>query len=219
MISASQVTRYLKCPFSYKLRYVDKIKIDIISEALTKGSDIHKLLEQNIFESDDEEYQRLLSNAKNFLEEFEQHENLTNHEYINEQKLFGTICGQKAIGILDRTYPIPGISIDWKTGSQKFDKKNKMYNKKEYCVQAYFYKELVKQNNGKDLKDFLFVFLGSGTQWHPEFGRSRFDTEGFNKRMEKIIQKVLDNIKKKNFEKNRHILCGWCEYRYICDLV
>jgi len=221
-ISVSRINCYKQCPYRYKLQYVDEIPIIIKSEALTLGSTIHELLEQNIFEHEDEKFNPYLVNAYELLKTINDIETLDSVS-TNELKLYGEVLGNKTVGIIDKVWKDQGIALDWKTGNLKSGwdqqkRKKVMYSQEDYCLQSYFYKELYNQNHDNKLDKFYFAFLGNKEIWTPKIKGNKFGTVGFDLWCENEIVETLECINSCLFDKNETVLCSYCDYRYVCDL-
>lgn len=214
--SASAINTFLSCGYKYKLRYVDKIKVDITSPYLERGIRVHEKLESDTYTSDNAEDAALLSNAMSLLLELnDDHDISARHE--NELKLFGDVAGERFIGIIDRVWPSEGLLLDWKTGSMKRNPRNgAIYSERDYCIQMYIYSKLYEQNRG-ELKNLYVAFLGNGELWSPKIGAFEYGSTMFAGLCEQKIVSAIDGIADGVFEKSKGPLCKWCDYRQICN--
>ncbi len=216
VFSASQINTFLSCGYKYKLQYVDKVKVDVVSPYLERGIRVHEKLESDTYISDNAEDAVLLSNATALLLKLnDRHDVLSHHE--NELKLFGDIVGERFVGIIDRVWPSEHLLLDWKTGSLKRNwKEGGYYGERDYCVQVYIYSELYSQNRNNRIENIYVAFLGNGELWKPRIGTAHFRSDQFTMLCEKTISSAIDGIKSGEFERNKQTLCKWCDYKDIC---
>ncbi len=217
VFSASQINTFLSCGFRYKLQYVDKIKIDVISPYLERGIRVHETLESDTYTSDNIEDATLLSNAMSLLLKLnDTHDVFSHHE--NELKLFGDVASERFIGIIDRVWPSEKLLLDWKTGNMK-PKGKTIYGERDYCIQTFIYSELYKQNRKNEIENIYVAFLGNGELWKPQYGASPFGSDKFKALCEGRISGAIDGIKNQNFERKKQVLCKWCDYRETCKTI
>lgn len=214
LLSASAITTYKQCPYKYKLRYIDGIKVEIESPWLKRGSDIHKLLEEDKYTSDNPDYAGLLVNAMTCIMNLDDKYRIMGSPHENEVKLFGDICGKGFIGFVDRVWPDQRVGVDWKTG--KF---NLTYGKMDYLIQAYIYGELFNQSRRHSMKTFAFIFLQSGDIWEPSVDGYKFGSMEFNKLCERTISNCINLIDSKEFPRKKQVLCRWCDFKDVCNHV
>jgi len=215
--SASQINTFLSCGYKYKLQYIDKIKVDVVSPYLERGIRVHEKLESDTYTSDNAEDANLLSNAMSILLELnDQHDIFSGHQ--NELKLFGDVAEKRFIGIIDRVWPSQSVLLDWKTGSLKRNwKDGGYYGELDYCIQSHIYKCLCDQNLADPIHRCYFAFLGNQVLWTPAIRGFEFGSEGFEFTCNNAINLAIDGIKSQEFHKNKNVLCKWCDYKEMCD--
>lgn len=208
MISTSKINTYRHCPHKFWLQYVQKIKVDIKSEALEMGSRVHALISSRIFKSDVPIEQAMLTRAAAILSMYPPDPVLetTYEDPKNPGRFYGDVCGERAVGIFDFHWIDLPFAGDWKTG--KFDPR---YTD-SYEVQAYILNELYKQKYDQALKGFSFEFLKVGKLYDAHClieQDARHYAEG-------IVKAALEGITEEQFDRQKGPLCAWCEYADYC---
>jgi len=119
MISTSKINTYRHCPHKYFLQYIQKIKVDIKSEALEMGSRVHALISSRVFKSDIRIEQAMLTRAEAILGMYPPDPILetTYEDPKNPGRFYGDVCGERAVGIFDFHWVDLPFAGDWKTGN------------------------------------------------------------------------------------------------------
>jgi len=122
VISTSQILEFLKCPLSFKVKYVLKAPSpEPPSPALEKGSRVHGAIADGTTLEDAEE-QAMVERARAWLATAPPdpiHET-TYEDRNNPGRFFGDLLGTtRAIGIFDVHWNEPAMAVDWKTGGFK----------------------------------------------------------------------------------------------------
>jgi hypothetical protein len=208
VISTSQINTYRHCPYQYFLRYVLKIQTDIKSPELERGSRIHSNISNRIFESDDPLENDMLSRAKAILDMYPPNPILeTTHEDPNNPgRFFGNVLGKRAIGIFDFHWANIPFAGDWKTGN--------FYEEytESFEIQAFILDELYNNKYDKHLKGFSFEFLKSGKLYN---AKSIAESETKSD-IKELIHEAFENIDSGQFDRNKGILCKWCNLIEYC---
>lgn len=235
-ISQSAMSLYRKCPYAYKIRYIDgKKPIFYAPEILDIGRYVHDAIDRYYVN-----HFLMEGTAKDILEKSYSHLReiwditlppedlkkaytcLQNHalwEAKNIESGIETkplselkINGEGFFGIIDYVDTIQKKVIDWKTG-------RKPYLSYEYRMQAYVYKTLYQSQFEENLKHFSFFFLFPG-----EWRTVSFDTEKqiqIGNDVEKLKNDILDSIQNEEFAKQPRTEkgCKYCEYKLYCKII
>jgi CRISPR/Cas system-associated exonuclease Cas4 (RecB family) len=210
-LSTSQITSYINCPFSYKLRYILNVKPPIRSEVMEFGSKVHEKIAKKQFESDDEKELGMLLTAKEILKTLPEEEAVFEGQYSdgkkNPGKMYGDVLGYPSVAILDVHYPKLAIARDWKTGKFHGERYTEQYE-----IQGYFCSTLFEQHYEVPLNKMYFDFLPVNHTYEAKVIR---DSKTRSK-VEYKIKNTLSNIEKGNFKPKRSKLCDYCEYSCLC---
>lgn len=196
-----------KCGNKFLLAYVFKAT-GKKTQYLISGQDVHKDISIGNFISEDPEKQKSLDVARNFLLKMPANPIFeTDYKDKNNPGTYkGKIFNEPFLAIFDTHWVIERIGVDWKNGVFHEDHKN------DYEIQAYILNELFRQTHGVPLKDFIFVFLKDGYEYHAEC----ITDEKAWKRKGTMIKNALDSIKRFEFKKNVSWSCQWCEFQEMC---
>ena len=124
-ISATSISLFLRCPFKYKLRYVDELEESLTDLAVT-GKEIHKIIEEEqtlesaldaalTSEAISDRYRSMAVSSIEYvfsLEEFDRDRSLLEHEFEIEFDEF-ILKGVFDVVLLDKDGEPFGI-LDWK---------------------------------------------------------------------------------------------------------
>ena len=209
MYSTSQVTAYGTCPRQYAYRYVLKIPVLTTPEAMAKGSRIHAAIADGSGCAASDE-QAMVEKARRYLDIFPDDPIIetTYEDRQNPGRLRGTVCGYPFVGIFDVHWTEPAVGLDWKTGNYKPKYSTGLE------TQGYVLGELYRSEYDTDLEALAFVFLKTGDVHYAKAiheGRSRTAAEN-------RIEKAIDGIQCREFDKKRSPLCHYCEHKAICDI-
>lgn len=227
--SFSKIYSYDRCPKSFYLRYIKKIKTAINFFPLEKGSLWHSLIELKLKNSidtykkrdfkaiDNKEYQRQLKNIIEFMKSdiFQQYYN-SDSEKIVEARFSINDDGEVRIGkypdeLLNGKIDFININenyidiIDWKTGG-KSKEHLKRYPPEKFQLEIYEY-VVSKLYNPKQINSkFCFVE-------HPfEYEINTDNVDIWQKIKNKID--IIENDTE--FKKNVTKLCDWCDFTDRC---
>ncbi|MHA1866006.1 MAG: PD-(D/E)XK nuclease family protein [Candidatus Heimdallarchaeaceae archaeon] len=231
-ISQSQINLYRKCPYAYKLRYIDnRISVMFDPSIVEVGSRVHSAIDRyykNYFDTNLTQNQILeivygllrqewdttlppeyLKKAFKCLYNFAIFEsnNLSNDlrtKPLTEVK----IQYNDLYGIVDYIDFNTKTVIDFKTNTNAglgYDKK----------MQAVMYKKLVEGRFKTRISSFYFVFLYPGKQIEVKFDKKLSKIE---EELEKIKNSIIGAFQKKKFPKKPRTpnTCKGCEYRIYC---
>jgi RecB family exonuclease len=222
--SFSKISVFNQCPFKFELSYIKKIKCFSYSEALEKGSYVHKLLEDYVkkektsfnFNLLDENKQKeayaIFENTLPYLENKMKAAVKTETELdfkisilkdkdkyipysVNERKL------SLFLGSIDLVlYEYDKITvIDWKTGKVP---------EKPNSLQMLMYVIAIFALTRVDTVDTIFYYVEHSVEKPFTF---------FRKDLQKLIKKLLEKIHaievEKEFNRKESPLCNFCDYR------
>ena len=246
-ISYSKIECFKKCPFQYKLRYIDKLKTYFNNDPanpLIIGTALHTGIEQSVEEAINWYYQQYpIINDQNIEEAIKLEYIIPKcKEILPDGKYELKIESDDFIGYMDLLAPI-GKDED---GVEWFDLYDFKYsnNTKSYLEggQLHVYKWFFeKLNPGKHIRNMYFLFapkvaikmkyknkINTRDETIEEF-RQRLRLELQDKEAQLIqveydYQKVIDfltNAKEcrmaQKFNKNPTRLCDWCEFKNYCE--
>ena len=206
--SPSHILTYRKCEYKFLLAYIYKVPVKPTFQPLLTGSDIHKDISKGIFVSENPNIQRMLTVARDFLNNMPEDPIFETDFEDNENPgtFKGTIFELPFLATFDAHWVDERIGVDWKVSEQK----EKYYE--SYEIQAYILNELFKQRHKKNLKKFYFVFLKDGSYYEAQ---SIYEGSVRN-RTESIILNAIEGVNKLEFKKKMSWACEWCEYRGLC---
>lgn len=234
-ISQSALALYRKCPYAYKLKYLNKCKqifydpsiLDVgsyVHDAIDKYYKLHFLMDAEVNDILVETYEELqklwdpsllptqLKKAYTCLEHHAQweHQNLSRGirtKPFTEQRL----KHNNYYGIIDYIDLPHKQVIDWKTGA-------KAYLSKDYRMQAHIYRVLFEEEFNMKLDYFLFFFL------HPnQWRKVKYDDEKqikVAKETDALQQSLIESLESGNFDKcpKTENACKYCELAYYCQV-
>jgi hypothetical protein len=174
---------------------------------LLLGSDVHEDIAKRTFFTEDQEKQKMLNVANNFLSKMPTNPVFeTNFDDPNNPGVFkGHVFELPFLAVFDVHWIDDRIGLDWKTGNQRDDKA-------EYEIQAYILNELFREKYKHNLRKFYFVFLKDGSIYEAQSiynGATR-------KRTETKILNVLNGVRNFEFKKRTSWACDWCDYKGLC---
>lgn len=219
-ISPSSLNTFLECPYRFKLRYINGIKIGA-GEAAQFGSSIHKVNEmfwseykqiknpdvalQNTIDLywdktiSEEYFQASHSCFNNFLSNIKSTPNLI--PLYTEFKALNVV--NNTIAIIDVVYPHK--IVDYKT-SKYFTVKAKLPN----IIQAVMCCDNLNQCTGMEIKTVEFHYIRMNKIQYVNI------TPDLSTDVHNLIVNMRDGIKKDNFPKNLKS-CYFCDYKLICN--
>lgn len=209
VFSTSQITTYDTCPRRYCYQYVLRIPTLVKSEALESGSRVHAAIADGS-ECEHPEEQAMVDRARRILEKFPAgavHETAFN-DPNNPGRFYGTVMGERFVGIFDVVWPDRKIGVDWKTGK---------YNEKYMSApetQAWILSHLFEQAHGAPLDGLAFVYLKPGNIHYAKSlmpGRTRAAAA-------ERVARSLAGIRARDFPQKKGGLCKFCDHQGICRL-
>lgn len=211
--SKSQLGMFANCPFSWKLRYIDKIKPDVV-ESLDKGFQIHKVFE--LFYPD-KDFDKALKEAQfpiEYLDKYKFHldnfkdwiSKYPNEPYVKEgSQTIGNI-----IGIVDRADLIGDnklFIIDYKTSVGKG-------NIKDYLKELLLYAYLIQEKHKMEVVK-VGIYFSANNQFIVE----DVTQEQIKKNYEEIQEEIKLNeemISLDMLEPSTGYWCSWCGFKKHC---
>ncbi len=243
--SISRIGAWLECPLKAKYKYIDKLYVEMPSEALEKGKKLHDyydkfydFYEEDIYDAEekainylgiDEEFQKkYMMHALNFRE-FVILNDVIPHK--RESKYYATdIDGDKWIGIIDRVDKIDEEFvkiIDYKTseGSLNEVSKNKRIMKADgslfietsnYLPQLLLYAKIYELAEKEKVKEVGILFTSN----QKELSSKEITQEEIDKNWEEMVEKKRQakEAMKGPYEPKLGKYCFWCEYKDKCPL-
>jgi putative RecB family exonuclease len=231
-LSYTQISRYLQCPLSYKLQYIDKLKPkeryyfsfgDVIHQCaeyffkvpVPPPPTLEKLLQfyesnwiSDGYESPMQE-QQYKSYGRQLLRDFWKI-NSANFRLplAVEYQFFVKIEGIPLSGKIDRVDRLPdGVSvIDYKTNQQPFSEEHL-----EQDLQLTFYQMAVENTWKLPVKRLILYHLRSNIPFSCD-GRPPEKLDA----AKKIVLRVADGIAKKEFPATENQFCGNCDFPEHC---
>lgn len=238
-VSHSRIECFKKCPFQYKLKYIDRLKTYFNNEptnALILGTALHTGLEKGVSEAIDQYYnaypiisdlhineaiklEYLIPKIKELLPDGEFEVKLENEEFIGYIDLL--------VKVDEDTYDI--YDFKYSNNVKNYMESGQLHEYK------YFFEKL---NPTKHIRNLYFVFIPKTmirqkkTEDLYQFRKRLQDTlEAFDLSKESVIKqvtydesKVVDFIvntafciEAKEFPKNETRLCDWCEFKPYCQ--
>ena len=238
--SHSRVECYKNCPFKYKLRYINELKVLPEFDAkdnLIIGSTLHEAIEKG-YKKAEEEY------LKQYPVITDEHiEELVKIEYFSE-KIREVIDDQNIFEFKIQTNDFIGfIDLLIKNEDGIYDIYDFKYsnNVEKYLesTQLHLYKYFFEKMTGNKVSDLYFIFIPKitirpkkikGTDRKEDVfefrKRLREELKNSNLKVEKVeynpnkVIEYLEDIKhileENTYLKNETKLCDWCEYEEYC---
>ena len=242
--SYSKITAFEKCPLKFKYRYIDKIipEIEKSIEAFL-GEIVHETLEwlyteikervptidevithygmswKNNFSDkislNGKEEDFFNTGVKFILDYYTEHYPFDDNTIALEEKIevdLDELGEYKIIGYIDRLvhnkerdeYEIH----DYKT-AKNLPYKNNIENDKQLAL----YSIAIKNSFGKD-KEVVLI-------WHYLAFNRKITMKKTNEQLEQLKKEIIEIIEKiestQDYPAKKSPLCGWCEYRDICE--
>lgn len=242
-ISYNQISTYQNCPQKYYFCYIEEIEAPV-NEKTFLGIVFHATLEyyfiQKIKGIETEKHELIdvfkekfgsLMNEKNITwektPEEQQNRGMAFINYFLKQIAWGinplmvekeleielTDIGVKLKGIIDLVEQDFSIT-DFKTTNSKWSKTRL----KSSFLQMIIYKFLFEKTFGEVNSKLRLQILCSGNAKkvsHQEVFIKQEDIS--TEKMLNVIEYVVDNIRKEIFYKNESYLCGFCDFKAICN--
>jgi len=216
MLSKSKIGTWKRCPFLFKLQYVDKLQIKAQNEAMSRGIEIHTLLE--------EFYKPNSRELKVLIEEIQKHPLFPKHSeaianFINFNKRITSpfpILTEKMLkdddkqirGIIDRVDEDDKgnlILIDYKSGRINPISKYRF----ELALYAYLY----EINHDRKITHWGIYFVDYDV-FNVERAE-RNDIQDALKKVETTRCEIEDAHMGNNFPKSPGSHCNWCEAKTL----
>lgn len=224
--SFSSISTYLRCPWRYKLEYVDELEVEE-TEAQRHGKEVHSAIERVLAGEEQELGEELQDEVeaavhhyglegfvltldelmaglieKGVVQGYEYYfafdEGLRPIPADSEDKYFHGYIDYLKIDI-DKRRPSRVLLVDWKTGKSK-GKPEQLDCYALYCLQAF---------KAPVVGEFFYVTTGEKT-------RRKYDTSD----IERLKDFISDNIRAirsdEVFSANPGILCNWCPFQWRC---
>lgn len=232
-VSYSRIECFKKCPFQYKLRYVDKLKTlpDYeASNALIIGTALHTGIEKDVKTAIDWYYSQFPVITDLHVEE------AIKLEAIIPKCKAMLPAGQHEVK-LENNYFIGFIDLLVPVGDGVFNLYDFKYsnNVKNYLEsgQLHVYKYCFEEITGNKIRDMYFLFAPKvqirlkKTETIDQFRRRlRNELDGKEPQLVKIAYDegkfvewlcgAVDSLSADDYEKNYTKLCDWCEYKQYC---
>ena len=210
--SPSSISTFLKCPYSYKLSYIDKVS-SVTTAKVENGKWVHKQLEEWAKAKKNSIKFEPHKGSSKFIEAVEKFLIDNNDEIVEVEKHFVIeISGQKVQIFIDALTK-NCLSIDYKiTGSPGFYKNYHSYQNRLY---SYILREL-----GFDYK-FLYLLLETNTtgnfkelheDWSVITDLEMLETEKYFKQIMSLIKNCYDN----GVFPPSYNSCASCFYKKSC---
>lgn len=218
-ISATSISLFLRCPFKYKLRYIDELEESLTDLAVT-GKEIHKIIEEEqtlesalnaalTSEAISNRYRSMAISSIEYvfsLDEFDRDRSLLEHEFEIEFDDF-ILKGVFDVVLIDEDGEPFGI-LDW-----KFSMSNPTPEK--YRLQASVYSLAFKKLFGNSPR--LVKFVNIHKKSHVSFTTKslEFSEEVLTKQ---VIPYIIKNVKDQFYPKIGMFngSCRYCGYREVC---
>jgi len=222
-LSKSQINSFIRCPYGWKLQYIDKIE-SIQNVFMTRGKNIHSHIEEFYkkvkIENDKIVQPQTLPKSLNKFVQFEKKrlDSCKNKEGKIDIKYFKPLFQELYLqdeklmlrGYLDSVYINPTddklIIIDYKTGHTSTDIDS-------YRLELSIYKRLL-ENSGKvkeEIKYWGILFIDSGILLFEEVNE-KFVEDTF-----KLIEDIRIRMDSGEYLKNCGGWCKWCGLKGVCD--
>lgn len=234
--SHSRVECFRKCPFQYRMRYLEKIKTlpsTEANDALILGQAVHTGIEKGVETAIKEYYGSFPIITDLHINEAMKLEYLIPKvkALLPDGMFEKPIITSDYIGFMDLLVPVDGEKDVFDLYDFKYSNNVKNYMDSE---QLHLYKYFYEEMTGYTIRDQYFVFI-------PKIQIRQKKTEDlfqFRKRLkaelekseikivqiqydpEKVIeffQSIKQCLETKDFSKNEQYLCNWCEYQPYCQ--
>lgn len=208
-ISKSKISTYESCPHNYENCYVKKLPMPITPFAMSRGVDIHNILEQftkEDFVSIDEAFAQLsgkypdnkepIRNFSEFMKRITPVKGKVLKPIMTEEKLYDPKLD--IVGVVDAVYPSGDkkIVLDYKSGNV-----NEM---KKYRFELAIYAYLVENIKGIKLDYWGIYFVD-----HDKLISEKIDRDFINTALLKV-QTIVTKIKMGEFPKAPKYPCKGC---------
>lgn len=221
--SYSRLATFKQCPYKAKLLYIDK-KQEPQSEALTRGSAIHKKLEdymnKNIeLPQEAGRYQNMVADLKKQKKKYKFFATEYQLSFNRELKLVEWMAEDVWLrGIFDVVYLDElgdAYIVDYKTGKRRDEHENQadMYAVLFYLWNKEYFKK--KKNNRLPMVNIAFWYLDNDNI------EEMLEKEYNKETCELLLQKYYNQGKRitdaDDFPKKRSPLCNWCYFKTSGD--
>lgn len=215
-LSPSALTIYYKCPYKFKLAYIDKFKPLPPLEKVLFGRVLHEIIAkyyeiipENLSSKEiplflSQAIKSVGANIDNFntqlkffriFEEQRLKWNLVTKPLAIEKE-FSRGIFHGIIDVIFKKFDGRLVGIDWKSGNVDFNNIN-------YVLAGFIYIYIA------NLDEIIFISLNTGMQ-------NRLSKNELNQFKESIIN-ILKGIKERKFDKNEGDQCYTCEYSLACQ--
>ena len=218
-MSVSRLQSFVKCPFFFKLQYLDGFKVSEDSVYLSRGKELHDMFYYaaatgmpEVIRSFDG-YDKYPEQCENFIAMTRQVMNRTGHNIplMAEKELFD--IGDQVLLYIDRVDETGKTVeiLDYKTSMPKT-------SVKEYRFQLALYTHYVQKILGLTVKRWGVMFTGGhGALIYEPVDQMKVNMIPEIIRM--VREEIADCHSKKAFDKRRNSLCFNCKFRAfnLCD--
>lgn len=240
IVSHSRIECFKNCPYQYKMRYLDGVKVlpdDKANNALVLGTALHTAIEKGFKAAEKEYYNSYPQITDEHITEMFKLEFLIPRikELLPEGKFEQQIMTSDYIGFID----LLSKNDDGTYNIYDFKYSNNIDNYLK-SSQLHLYKYFFEEMTGRKVKDLYFVFApkimirpkkikGVDRKEEIEEFRKRVKQELLKSEIKilkveyepnKVIEFAFD-VKKllevKDYPKNETKLCDWCEYYDYCQ--
>ena len=233
-LSKSNVQMYDQCPYNFKRKVVDGVKLPASFE-MDRGTKLHAIYTE-VFERLN--YDMVMDGkfAANITEELahefsewpEDETILLNrfvefmiklYDVLDHKELIFPIYMEKYLydkknqyyGTFDRLDAQDDdsyIVIDWKTGSYR------KWNERNYRFEMMGYKHLIESQLNIKVKQYAILFLGDEYLFGPEIPHPS-TVKAFYNRLNRVRGKIKFDLDRGKFERKRQ-MCNWCSLEEEC---
>ncbi len=223
-LSKSKIGCFEQCPYHYFLRYIKKIKPEVMPAALKKGIEVHSILDYwNKLEvntindatkliQEHENYPKYKNIINNFIEH---NRNMSDDGVYIEMPSFSEMKIENAeinvIGIIDAVYKHKDniLVLDYKTGKAR--------HISGYRFELALYTYLYEQKTGDKVTHWGIFFVEQNQFIFEEVDHN--EIEKALKKVETIRQLIGECADIGKWDKKPSYLCNWCEMRQngMCD--
>lgn len=233
--SHSRVECFKKCPFQYRMRYIDKIKTlpnTDSNNALILGQAVHTGIEKGVEAAIKEYYGSYPIITDAHINEVMKLEYLIPKvkaalpDGIFEKQ----IITSDYIGFMDLLVPVDDTNTVFDLYDFKYSNNVKNYlNSEQLHLYKYFYEKMtghvirdlyyvfvpkiqIRQKKTEDLYQFRQRLMGDLKKSEVKIVQIQYDPE----KVIEFLQSVKQCLESKDYPKNEQYLCNWCEYQDYC---
>ena len=239
-MSHSRVETFKRCPYQFKLRYIDGLKTMFNLEptnALALGTAMHEGIEKGEGKAIQSYYSNYPTATEGMVNEAIKLEVMVYkaRNTLSDLLRFGQfeveIHHPDFVGFIDLLVPIKGKPNVYDIYDFKYSKNVKNYLESS---QLHLYKHFLEQTTGVKVRNLAFVFI-------PKVNLKQEENEDLSEYRKRLVEecekqeisivpieydpvKVIDfmlNVKHciecEDYDKNPTKLCYWCDYQQYCE--